>query len=116
MSRNKAFNQVSLHPRAREIPHPDVLREHAAARNPEWAKSVTDDELVAEHLVKRTVGGADSMNPFPAGSNRHSAYSSYLDNEATMIRQDPSYRPRRSASDLRDAAKDNSMGVREDED
>jgi hypothetical protein len=115
MSRSKAFNQVSFHPRARNIPHPDALRAHGLG-NRDWASRASDDDLVAEYLVMRTVGNASEMNPFSRDSRRYSAYEGYLENEATMIRQDPAYRPNRSASDLRDAAKDHSMSVREDED
>jgi hypothetical protein len=113
MSRKKAFNQVSFHPRASIIPHPDTLREHGLG-NKEWAKTVSDDDLTATYLITRTVGGADNMNPFKNKPNKSSAYSSYLDNEAMMIRQDPAYRPARSASDLRAAAMEHAGSMRED--
>jgi hypothetical protein len=113
MSRSKAFNQVSFHPRASNIPHPTVLREHYSKKNPSYAES-SDEDLTAEYLIQRTVGGADGRNPFPSGSNRHDAFNGYLENEVDLIRQDPSYRPARSANDLVAAAKDHSMGERED--
>lgn len=113
MSRNKAFNQVSFHPRASTIPHPDVLREHFSRDNPKLADA-SDEDLTAEYLIQRTIAGADSRNPFPSGTNRHNAFNGYLENEAMMIRQDPTYRPARSANDLVAAARDHSMGERED--
>lgn len=114
MSRNKAFNQVSFHPRASVIPHPDVLRAHHSnsAFDREYAETASDDDLTADYLIKRTVGGADAMNPFKNKPNRSSAYSSYLENEAMMIRQNPAYRPAQSASGLRAAAMDHIQGIR----
>lgn len=113
MSRSKSFNQVSFHPRAKTIPHPDALRQHGMG-NRNWAEKATDDELTAEYLIKRTIGGADAMNPFKNKPNRSSAYSSYLDNEAQMIRQNPAYRPTTSASELHKAALDDITHVHED--
>ena len=113
MSRSKAFNQVSFHPRASNIPHPDVLRAHFTRGNPSYADA-SDEELTADYLIQRTVAGADGRNPFPFGSKKHDAYNSYIQNEKDMIRYNPSYRPARSANDLAAAAKDNSMGERED--
>jgi hypothetical protein len=113
MSRNKAFNQVSFHPRASNIPHPDALRRYFTVQNPSYADA-PDEDLTAEYLIQRTVAGADGRNPFPSGSNRHNAYNSYIQNETDMIRYNPSYRPARSANDLAAAAKDHSIGERED--
>lgn len=114
MSRNKAFNQVSFHPRASTIPHPDALRAHhsTSSLGREYAETASDDELVADYLIQRTVGGADSMNPFKGKPNRSNAYHSYLDNESQLIRQNPAYRPARSASDLRNAAVEHIKGIR----
>ena len=113
MSRSKAFNQVSFHPRASNIPHPDVLRRHFTIQNPSYADA-SDEELTADYLIQRTVAGADERNPFPSGGNRYNAYNSYIQNEKDMIRYNPSYRPARSANDLAAAAKDHSIGERED--
>ena len=111
MSRSKAFNQVSFHPRASVIPHPDALRAHGLG-NPEWATRQSDADITAAYLLLRTVGGADGMNPFKNKPNRSSAYNSYLDNESQLIRQNPAYRPARSASGLRDAAVEHVQGIR----
>ena len=110
MSRSKAFNQVSFHPRASTIPHPDALRAHGLG-NPEWATRQSDADITAAYLLQRTVGGADSMNPFKNKPNRSGAYTSYLENQAMMIRQNPDYRPAMSASDLRAAAIDHIQGI-----
>ena len=114
MSRNKAFNQVSFHPRASNIPHPDVLRGHFTRENPSHYADASDEDLTADYLIQRTIGGAADRNPFPSGSNRHNAFNSYIQNETDMIRYNSSYRPARSANDLAAAAKDHSMGERED--
>lgn len=114
MGRNQAFNQVSYHPRAKNIPHPDVIREHLASKHPEYAQKASDEDLVANYLIDRTAGGAEKMNPFPEGSNRHNAYLSYLNNFSDMVRSDPTYRPTTSASDLRAAAVNYTSDVVED--
>ena len=108
MSRNKHFNQVSFHPRASILPHPDTLREHYGS------EKASDSDLSARYLIERTVEGAYKMNPFVDKPNKSNAYNGYLDNEALLIREDPTYRPARSASSLRAAALDNIGHIRED--
>jgi len=108
MSRNKAFNQVSYHPRASVIPHPDALREH-------FGHELSDSEVTAAYLMKRTIEGAGAMNPY--GENKPKkfyAYEGYIDNEALLMRNDSTYRPARSASSLRNAAMDDIAHIRED--
>ena len=109
MSRNKAFNHVSYHPRASIIPHPDALREH-------FGHDLSDSDVTAAYLMKRTIEGADVLNPYKdkVHSKKYSAYHGYLDNEALLMRNDPTYRPARSAISLRNAAMDDIAYIRED--
>ena len=107
MSRNKAFNQVSFHPRASVIPHPDALREH-------FGHELSDSDVTAAYLMKRTIEGADVMNPYEGKPNKYHAYLGYLSNESLLMRNDPTYRPARSASSLRASAMDHVSHIRED--
>ena len=100
MSRPKN-SRPSYHPRTRKIPHPDVLREHVYYFGD---GDVSDDQLTADYLVTRTIAGAGNLNPYPPGK-RSDAYLSHLNNLQFVIESDPSYRPEKSAYDMRGLAK-----------
>ena len=105
MSRPKN-SRPSYHPRTRKIPHPDVLREHGTGyfdSKTGEPKQVSDDQLTGDYLHDRTVAGAENLNPYSPGK-RSDAYLSYLNNQQFLIQSDPTYRPEKSAYDMRSLA------------